>query len=183
MSTSGCRAANRIVTSAAFLAVGVGGICWALNSPNTSLAVALVATVAMHVGCGFLREGLKLQSDTAGAPTLIGVAPRRQLLAHLVAPGVGSLMVALPVALSCGWWLTDSTGISVAHTALTCVLTLLLVELSVPVLVVSAGGGLLTGELAGSPTWWPFSVAVLSASGMVWLALAGLDEKTDAHRL
>lgn len=209
------RAPSRIVTAAFFIIVGVGGICWAVASPGTSVAVALLAAAAVYGGCGLLCDGLRLQSDTAGAPTLIGVAPRIQLLAHLVAPSLGSLVVGLPIAVGGGLLLADSPGTSVAHMALTCLWVLSVVALSVashawaafrrsvpfdlvtsgagpaitalwhafPMMVVSIGSGALTGELAGNLTWWPFAVVTFATAAMIWLAVTGLADKTDAHRL
>lgn len=60
-----------------------------------------------YLGCGAWCEGLRLQADTAGAPALLGTPPRRQALAHLLAPLMLALVVSVPIAL----------GVTLLHTS------------------------------------------------------------------
>lgn len=89
------RGPHRFVTAVFLMTAGCGGLCWALTSPNAPITGIVVAIAVMYAGCGLLCEGVRLQSDTAGAPSLLGLGPRRHLLAHLVAPGLTCLIVGL----------------------------------------------------------------------------------------
>ena len=73
------------------------------------IVLPLLAATTTYLGCGAWCEGLRLQADTAGAPALIGTAPRRQALAHLVAPFAASLLVGLPPAAGVTLLLTGSS--------------------------------------------------------------------------
>lgn len=114
------------------VALGVGGTCWILDRPSVPIVLTLLTGAAAYLGCGAWCDGLRLQADTAGAPALIGMAPRRQVLAHLIAPLLASLMVALPAAagltLLVAAPLTDDT---LTRVAMACGWALVVILLSV----------------------------------------------------
>ncbi|MDQ2781087.1 MAG: hypothetical protein M3Y26_00920 [Actinomycetota bacterium] len=63
--------------------------------PGTPSVIALGSLVLGYLGVSTWSEGLRLQGDNAGTPPLIGLAPMRETLAHLVLPGVGYLLTVL----------------------------------------------------------------------------------------
>lgn len=209
------RGPGTVLNGFILVALGVGGTSWILNNPSVPIVLALLPGIAGYFGCGAWCEGLRLQADTTSAPALIGMAPHRQLLAHLIAPLLASLVVGLPAAAGVSAVLTEPlTGDTLHGVAITVGWALVLVMLfvagqawaafrrsvpfalvtlyvgpaitavwyAVPLLVVAITGGVLTDQLADSPTWWPWPMGTATAAGMLSLAIAGLNRETDAHR-
>lgn len=107
------------VVGMALTAVAAAGqtLAWS-RSASAPLAVALLAGWLGYLGVAALAEGARVQADNAWAPRLLGLAPRVEAVAHLVAPaliaGAVALAVALPVAWSSG---TGATGLAGALTS------------------------------------------------------------------
>lgn len=67
-------------------ALGCAGIAWSLADPAVPPFLTCLCTLACQLGVGQWSEGLRLHADGLGAPSLSGLAPGREALAHTVAP-------------------------------------------------------------------------------------------------
>ena len=80
-------------------------LAWALSQPAAPGIAVPLALVPLYLGYGAWAEGLRLQADNIGTPSLIGSGPLEEAGAHLVVPTVLSTAVlggayAVAVALS-----------------------------------------------------------------------------------
>lgn len=128
-----------VLAGAGLVAIGVALLVWGLTQPAAPAIALGIAMLPLYLGFGAWAEGLRLQSDNIGTPSLIGVGPVVEAIAHLVVPAA-----LTSGALAAGVWLaalaTDGWGIPVAHLAMAVVLV-----------VVLLCGGHLLAAFRGSP--------------------------------
>lgn len=87
--------------------VGAAGLAWALLSPSVPVLVAVAAGLVLHLGFSAAAEGLRLQGDNAGTPTLLGFSVRAEALGHL----------ALPLLVAGGTAAVTTAVVAAAHEA------------------------------------------------------------------
>lgn len=68
------------------LILGIAVIVWTLTHPAAPVLAVALGLAAAYVGFGSCAEGLRLQADNVGTPSLLGTTPRAEALAHLVVP-------------------------------------------------------------------------------------------------
>lgn len=116
------RAPGSLLAGMAVSALGTYAVAHASRSGVPSI-VAFAGVTACYVGFGAWAEGLRLQSDNAGTPPLIGLTFRDEALAHLVVPAVlyavVSVLVGAATAATGGgvvaaWWPLAMTGLLAA---------------------------------------------------------------------
>lgn len=66
--------------------VGCAGVAWSLGDAAVPPFFTCLATLACHLGVGQWSEGLRQHADGLGAPSLSGLTPAREALAHTLAP-------------------------------------------------------------------------------------------------
>lgn len=113
-------------------------VAWTLTTPVAPPVAMTIGLVPGYLGFGAWAEGLRLQADNLGTPSLLGISARAETLAHLAVPcGLTLVGLSAGVALA-GWW--AGSGVSLTTAALVVVLTALL-----------AGGHLLAAFRGSSP--------------------------------
>lgn len=80
-------------------AVGAAGLTWALLYPAVPVVMAVACGVVLHLGFSAAAEGLRLQADNTGTPSLLGLSTRAEAVGHLAVPllvsgGAGVLTAA-----------------------------------------------------------------------------------------
>ena len=85
-------------TGLAFTAMGTAVIVWTLTHPAAPVLAITLGLLPAYLGFGAWAEGLRLQADNAGTPSLLGATERLQAWAHLVVPTLLTV-VALAVGL------------------------------------------------------------------------------------
>ncbi len=75
-----------LLAGAGFVAIGAAVLMWGLVQPAAPAFALGVAMLPLYLGFGAWAEGLRLQADNIGTPSLIGAGPLREALAHLVLP-------------------------------------------------------------------------------------------------
>lgn len=84
--------------------VGAAGLTWALLYPAAPAVVAVACGLVLHLGFSAAAEGLRLQGDNAGTPSLLGFSTRAEALGHLAVPllisGGTALLTAAAVGLT-----------------------------------------------------------------------------------
>ncbi len=145
-----------------FTALGSTVLGWALTQPAAPALSVTVGLLLAYLGYGSWAEGLRLQADNVGTPSLLGTSPREEVAAHLVVPTTltsVTLAVALLVAALTGSVPPASVGPAVG-TATT--------------LVALLAGGHLLAAFRGSPP----ALSLRPGSGpmmlVAWYARAGL---------
>ncbi len=63
-------------------------LAWALTQPAAPGIAVPLALLPLYLGYGAWAEGLRLQSDNVGTPSLIGSGPLEEAGAHLVVPTI-----------------------------------------------------------------------------------------------
>lgn len=166
-----------LVRSPASLAAGLGLVAlggavvvWAATTSSAPGIGVTIGLVPLYLGFGAWAEGLRLQADNVGTPSLIGSGPLAEASAHLVVPaGFTALVLIAGVVVS---------GLSAPLSALS-LLSLL------AVLAVLCGGHLLaafrgTAPVRGGPqgmiAWYlmPVIFVLLVGSLMTFFAKAEL---------
>lgn len=87
------RQPNSLVAGAVLVALGATVVGWAVAEPAAPIVAAAVGLVPLYLGFGTLAEGLRLQADNVGSPSLIAVTDRTEALAHLVLPAAVTLVL------------------------------------------------------------------------------------------
>ena len=140
--------------------LGAVVISWSVTHPVAPALAVTVGLVPAYFGFGAWAEGLRLQADNIGTPSLLGISGRSETLAHLVVPAVLALVV-----LGAG---VAVAGVVVGHVSVSAVLLVL-------VLVGVLAGGHLLAAFRGSP---PRSMFRADSSGPAiligWYVLPGL---------
>lgn len=93
------RAPGRGVLGLVLTVAGVYGLVHAAT-PGTPSLIAVVSLVVAYFGVGAWSEGLRLHGDNAGTPPLLGLGPMAEAGAHLVVPGVLSVLTVCGVGLT-----------------------------------------------------------------------------------
>jgi hypothetical protein len=101
------RQPSSMLTGLGLFALGAVVLAWALSQPAAPGIAVPLSLVPLYLGFGAWAEGLRLQADNIGTPSLIGSGPLEEASAHLVAPAVLATVVlggsyAVAVALSGG---------------------------------------------------------------------------------
>jgi hypothetical protein len=127
-----------MLTGLGLFVLGSVVLAWALTQPAAPGIAVPVALVPLYLGYGAWAEGLRLQADNIGTPSLIGSGPLGEASAHLVVPTTLATLVlggsyAVAVLLS-----TGGVGIG-AVASIVCVLGAL-------------AGGHLLAAFRGQPT-------------------------------
>jgi hypothetical protein len=66
--------------------LGAAVLLWGVTQPAAPGFAVTLALLPLYLGYGALAEGLRLQADNIGTPSLIGVAALPEAAAHLVVP-------------------------------------------------------------------------------------------------
>lgn len=90
------------VLAALVTMLGAAGLTWALLFPAVPVLVALASGLVLHLGFAAAAEGLRLQADNAGTPSLLGLSLRAEALGHLAVPLLLSGGVAVLTAAAVG---------------------------------------------------------------------------------
>jgi hypothetical protein len=80
------RQPSSLVTGLGLGLLGSVVLAWALSQPASPGIAVPLALVPLYLGYGALAEGLRLQADNVGTPSLIGSGPLEEAGAHLVVP-------------------------------------------------------------------------------------------------
>lgn len=80
------RAPASFAAGLGLLALGTAVVVWSLSQPAAPGVAATIALVPLYLGFGTWVEGLRLQADNIGTPSLLGCGPRTEAAAHLVVP-------------------------------------------------------------------------------------------------
>jgi hypothetical protein len=130
--------------------LGGAVVTWAFAQPVAPSIAATVGLLPLYLGFGAWSEGLRLQADNVGTPSLLGTGEVPEAVAHLVAP------TALTALVLGGW-----VGVTAAFGPVpaSAVLSLLLV------LVLVVAGNVLAA-FRGSPT-----LALRPQTVVVWYAM------------
>lgn len=145
------------------LALGSALFGWTLGQPAAPVVTATVGMLPLYLGFGILAEGLRLQADNVGSPSLIGSSALTEAAAHLVVPSLLSLFVVGSVG-------TSAAGSLGGPAAATMLVVLLL-----------AGGHLQAAfrgapRIQGGPTglavWYlqPATIALLLGTALAYAA-------------
>lgn len=129
------RLPSNLWTGVGFTLLAVVVLAWALVNPAAPVLAAAIGLVPAYLGFGAWSEGLRLQADNAGTPSLLGLSARAEAGGHLVVPTVLMLL-----SLAAGLGVTSTTR-SVRPSSI------VLVPLLVAVLV----GGQLLAAFRGTP--------------------------------
>ena len=103
------------------LLVGIVLILPVAGSTSMPIFFATIGAVLAYAGFGQLCEGLRLQADAIGLPSLLGISRREEALAHLAVPTLRTLAISLLV----GGWLVVLNHQSVFKVGATAVAVLL----------------------------------------------------------
>ncbi len=139
--------------------VGVGAVTWCLDRPEVPLLMPAVAVLPCYLGFGAFAEGLRLLGDNAGTPPLLGIPPRQEATAHLVAPVVAFAVAGLVAAAGTAW----ADGVSGTRFGLS-------IAWVVPMCVILAGSHLLSA-FRGQPPTSAFRPGTGPTMLLAWLAL------------
>lgn len=139
------RLPSSLWTGLGFTVLGATVMVWTLVNPAAPALAMTIGLVPAYFGYGAWAEGVRLQADNAGTPSLLGTSARAEAGAHLVLPT--TLMV---VALA--------AGLALAALVLPVPVT---AAVLVPVLVAILAGGHLLAAFRGSPP----DAALRSGSG------------------
>jgi hypothetical protein len=161
------RQPHSLLAGAVLAALGATLLGWAVAEPAVPIVVAVLGLVPLYLGFGALAEGLRLQADNAGSPSLLGVSDRTEALAHLVLP-TGLVLVVL-----------GSVNGAVSAGTPSAVLV------TVPLTLLLAGGHLLAafrgapslqGGPMGTALWYlqPGTIVVLLSTLLTYAARSGL---------
>ncbi len=145
-------------TGLAFTAMGTAVIVWTLTHPAAPVLAITLGLLPAYLGFGAWAEGLRLQADNAGTPSLLGATERLQAWAHLVVP---TLLTVL--ALAVGLLVSSRSGGDVVAGAL-----------MAPVLVGLLAGGHLLAAFRGSPPQAAFASSSGPTTLVFWYVLPGL---------
>jgi hypothetical protein len=63
-------------------------VAWAFTQPAAPAIAATIGLLPLYLGFGAWAEGLRLQADNAGTPSLLGTTELTEAVAHLVTPAV-----------------------------------------------------------------------------------------------
>lgn len=92
--------------AAAVTALGSAALTWGLLNPAVPVIVAVAGGFILHLGFATAAEGLRLQGDNAGTPSLLGLSARAQAIGHLGAPllvsGAAAMLASALTALGVG---------------------------------------------------------------------------------
>lgn len=77
-----------LLAGAGLVVLGAAVLVWALTQPAAPAFALGVAMVPLYLGFGAWAEGLRLQADNIGTPSLIGAGPLKEASAHLVVPSL-----------------------------------------------------------------------------------------------
>ena len=75
-----------LLAGAGVVALGSVVLMWALTQPAAPAFALGLGMLPLYLGFGSWAEGLRLQADNIGTPSLLGVLPRAEAVAHLVVP-------------------------------------------------------------------------------------------------
>ncbi|GAA5030267.1 hypothetical protein GCM10023258_27380 [Terrabacter aeriphilus] len=117
--------------------LGAAIVTWAFTQPAAPSIAATIGLLPLYLGFGAWAEGLRLQADNVGTPSLLGTGEVTEAVAHAVVPTVLTAVVL-------GGWL------AVAAASGTLTVTTLLSLWLVLVLVVA---GNVLAAFRGSPTF------------------------------
>ncbi|MDN5790254.1 MAG: complement resistance protein TraT [Micrococcales bacterium] len=135
----------------AFTVIAATVLVWAVVNPAAPMLAITVGLVPAYLGYGAWAEGLRLQADNAGTPSLLGISPRAEASAHLVAPTALMLLALL-------------AGVAIASRVEPVPAT---VAIQVPLLLAVLTGGHLLAAFRGTPP----GAILRSGSGPVLLIL------------
>lgn len=101
------RQPSSMLTGLGLFLLGSVVLAWALSQPAAPGIAVPLAIVPLYLGYGAWAEGLRLQADNIGTPSLIGSGPLEEASAHLVIPTMLATLVlggsyAVAVVLSAG---------------------------------------------------------------------------------
>ncbi|EWS99950.1 hypothetical protein N865_19560 [Intrasporangium oryzae NRRL B-24470] len=99
------RVPGNLWTGVVFTVIGTAVIVWAITHSAAPVLAASLGLVPAYLGFGAWAEGLRLQADNVGTPSLLGTTVRSEGLAHLVVPTgltLGAFGVGLVVAATTG---------------------------------------------------------------------------------
>lgn len=140
--------------------LGAVVIAWSATHPAAPALAVTIGLVPAYFGFGAWAEGLRLQADNLGTPTLLGTTVRSETLAHLVVP------VALMVAVLIGAVVVASV-LAGAWSATALTLAVVLIGL--------LAGGHLLAAFRGSAPRSTFSAGGTGPAVLIgWYLLPGL---------
>ncbi len=140
--------------------IGAVVIAWTLTHPVAPVLAVTIGLVPAYFGYGAWAEGLRLQADNLGTPTLLGTSVRAEVVAHLVLPTVLTLVV-LGGAVAVGSVVAGAVSVQS-------------VLLSVVLVALLAGGHLLAA-FRGSPPKPTFSSGGTGPAMLIgWYLVPGL---------
>lgn len=119
-----------------FVTLGFALAIWVLVQPAAPPVASAIGLLPLYLGFGALAEGLRLQADNIGTPTLIGAPPLLEAGAHMVTPAAATATVG-----ALGLGVAAALGATVTPT----------VVLALVLLVVLLCGGHLLASFRGSP--------------------------------
>jgi hypothetical protein len=100
------RQPGSVLAASLTTAVGAAAVAWALLHPAVPVVVAVAGGLVLHLGCSASAEGLRLQGDNLGTPSLLGLSVRVEALGHLLVPlvvtGATAVLTAVVVAAGSG---------------------------------------------------------------------------------
>ncbi len=109
-----------LLAGAGLVLIGAAALTWAVTQPAAPAVALGIGMLPLYLGFGTWAEGLRLQSDNIGTPSLIGVGPVVEAAAHLVVPAALTAAVlaavAAPPVLASGRSPTPPLAISAAVT-------------------------------------------------------------------
>ena len=116
--SSACGARPGAFLSASGLTVLGGAIVtWAFTQPAAPSIAATIGLLPLYLGFGAWAEGLRLQADNVGTPSLLGTGEVTEAVAHVTVPtaltalvlggwvGVAAALGSLPVSAPLSLWL------------------------------------------------------------------------------
>lgn len=77
-----------VLAGAGLSTIGALVLVWGLTQPAAPAVALGIGMLPLYLGFGAWAEGLRLQADNVGTPSLIGVAAVPEAVAHLVVPAL-----------------------------------------------------------------------------------------------
>lgn len=199
------RLPSTLLSGLGFTVIAAVVLVWAMVNPAAPLLAITIGLVPAYLGYGAWAEGLRLQADNAGTPSLLGTSARAEASAHLVVPtvlmllglvagvGIASLTVPVPpvviivipliVAVLVGGHLLASfrstpPSATLKSGAGPALLILWYLLPSLVVIIVGTLGTWLVRSTQTGATW-----ALPLAVGVIAWGFARVQSLTDAHRI
>lgn len=190
----------------ALVALGTVVIVWTITHPAAPVLALALGLAPAYLGFGSWAEGLRLQADNVGTPSMLGTTPRAEAVGHLVVPAVltvATLGAGLLVASSLVQVRASTVGMALALTVVLCgghllasfrgaplqfsltpdsgpmVLVLWYLLPGLVVLVVGTLAAYLVQRLGSQGLGWDFALAI----AVVLWGLTRMQRLTEEHRV